>query len=336
MSPHAAPAAPPPAAALTPPPADPSVYDVVVVGGGPAGLGAALTLGRALRRTLVVDGGAPRNAPSPAAHNVFTRDGTPPAELLRLARADLAAYPWVTHRAGTVAAAEPAGGGGFAVTLADGARVRSRLVLLASGVVDVLPPVPGLAERWGVSALHCPFCHGTEVAGRPLAVYGRGAGAVEQALLIAGWTRDLALLTDGPAGDGPDGLTPEHRARLAAAGVAVREERVARLDGPGRSLEAVAFADGAALPRAAVFLRAPQRLRGDLAERLGCALTPAGLVAADAEMLTHGRTSVPGVYAAGDGAGRMQQVGAAAADGSAAAATMSRALIAAGVAGAAV
>jgi thioredoxin reductase len=177
----------------------------------------------------------------------------------------------------------------------------------------VLPDVPGLRELWGDGVFHCPYCHGYELHGQPLAVYGRGEAGVEQALLVGGWTPDLVLLTDGPAD-----LTDDQRGRLAAAGIAVREERVARLAGTRGGLEAVVFADGTALARRGVYTRPPQRLRDAVAQRLGCALTEAGHVQADA----WGATSVPGVFAAGDLTGRLQQLVGAAAEGLAAAAGM--------------
>jgi thioredoxin reductase len=291
------------------------LLDVIVAGGGAAGLSAALVLGRARRRTLVVDDGHPRNAPSPAAHSVFTRDGTPPAELLETARAQLAPYDSVVFRRGRIvtAAGEP---GGASVVLADGSVHRSRQLLLSTGVRDELPPIQGLAGLWGRGVLHCPYCHGWEVRDAPLAVHGAGATAMQLVSLLLQWSRDVVLCTGGPAG-----LAAEEREALGRHGVRIIETPVIRLEGNGR-LERIGFADGSSLSRAALFLRPPQRPAGDLFRQLGCELTEAGFVSIGADH----RTSVPGIYAAGDVTTPFQQVIVAAASGAEAAIAMNRAL----------
>jgi thioredoxin reductase len=269
--------------------------DVVIVGGGPAGLNAALTLGRARRRVLLVDGGQPRNAPAQAVHGFLSRDGLPPAELRHIGREQLARYPTVEVRDTEVlnvqAIDEPDGnGGGFAVTLADRSVTRARRLLLATGLVDQLPPIDGLAERWGRSVLHCPYCHGWEVRDQALAVLGAGPRAVQLAAHLTRFSPDVALCTNGAP------LDSDSRGLLAGLGVAVREEPVQRLDGEGGRLDRVVFAAGPPLARHAVFVRAPYRQRSDLPARLGCALLEDGTVAVD----DLGRTSIPGVHAAGD------------------------------------
>ena len=293
-------------------------FDAIVVGGGPAGLSAALTLGRSRRRVLVAADGPTRNAPAEAAHNVFTRDGTPPAELVRIGVEQLAPYD-VTVRPERAVDAE-ATDGGVAVTFAGGDRVEARGVVLATGVRDVLPDVPGLAELWGTGVFHCPYCHGWEVGGRPLAAYARGEDALHLVPLLRGWTDDLVLFTDGPSG-----LSDDDRQRIERNGVAVREERVARLDGADGRLEAVVLDGGLEVPRAGLFLRPGQELRSDLPHRLGCPLTADGRVAADAV----GRTAVPGVFVAGDAGPAMQSVATAAASGTTAGAMLNHDLLAA-------
>ena len=279
-------------------------FDAVVVGGGAAGLSAALTLGRSCRRVLLATSGPPRNAPAEAVHNVFTRDGTPPAELVRIGLDQLAPYDvTVRHEAVTDAETTDAG---VAVTFAGGERVAARGLVLATGVRDVLPEVPGLAERWGTGVFHCPYCHGWEVAGRPLAVLARDGAALHLGRLLRGWTDDLVVFTNGP-----DGIEAEERARFERNGVAVREEPVEQLAGADGRLEAVVLAGGERVARAGLFVGPEQALRSDLAHRLGCPLTEAGRVAVD----VGGRTSVPGVYAAGDLATAMQAVPTAAASG---------------------
>ncbi len=268
-----------------------SLYDVIIVGGGPAGLSAALLLGRCRRRVLLCDAGTPRNAAAHALYGFLTRDGIAPAELLRIGREQLRSYPTVElQQVEVVDAATVAGR--FEVVLADGSRRAGRKLLLATGVVDRLPPIEGIAALYGTSVFHCPYCDGWEVRDQPLAVYGRGAHGRSLALELTGWSADLVLCTDGPAE-----LTGADRARLARHGVRVREEPIARLEGTDGRLERIVFATGDVLPRRALFFSSAQRQRSDLAARLGCRLTRSGDVATDGRCRAAG---VPGLYVAGD------------------------------------
>ncbi|MGE0556167.1 MAG: NAD(P)/FAD-dependent oxidoreductase [Gemmatimonadales bacterium] len=283
------------------------MYDAIVVGGGPAGLSAALTLGRSRRRVLVAAAGPTRNAPAAAAHNVFTRDGVPPGELVRIGREQLAPYDvtireeWATDAERTEA--------GFAVSFASGDRARARGIVLATGVRDLLPEVPGLADLWGHGVFHCPYCHGWEVRDRPLAVYGRDTDPdhlLHLCRLVRGWSDDVVLFADGPSV-----LSDEDRARVERNGIRVREERVERLLGANGVLEAVVLEGGESVPRGGMLISPAQELRSDLPRRLGCALTTEGRVEAG----VGGRTEVPGVFVAGDIAPGMQTVVAAMASG---------------------
>lgn len=294
------------------------MYDVAIVGGGSAGLSAALVLGRARRRTVLLDTGAPRNAPARAAHGVFTRDQTPPLELLRTAREQLIPYDSIRLRPGRAISLVPVGQG-FQVSLEDGSALEARKVLLAHGVRDDLPDIDGVRDLWGASVLHCPYCHGWEVRDQPLAVYGRGQSALDLITLVSGWSADLVLCSDGHAD-----LDESERARLGRHGVPIREERVVRLDRTGRTLERIVFADGSALARRAMFLRPALRLSTDLSSQVGCQLTDGGLIETD-EL---GETTVPGVYAAGDIASGAHSVLRAAAGGATAAMGINRALAA--------
>lgn len=280
------------------------MYDVVIIGGGPAGLSAALVLGRSCRRVLVLDAGNPRNAPSPAAHSMFTRDGDTPQELLRIGREQLRPYDVELRTAEVTDVVQEEAG--FAATLADGSRVSARRVLLSTGVMDRLPEIEGVRELWGKAVLHCPYCHGWEVRNEPVAVYANGETALELAPLVLCWSRDVVLCTGGPAE-----FPTEERERLERNGIVVREERVIRLEGKDGHLERIVFEDGTALARSAMFLRTFPRQHSDLPEKLGCDFTSVGLVQVD----SLGKTSVPGVYAAGDLALRIHQVVVAAADG---------------------
>jgi thioredoxin reductase len=291
------------------------MLDVIIVGGGPAGLSAALVLGRAGRNTLVLDAGEPRNAASRASHTFLTRDGIPPSELLDLARAELERYPSVEVRLTEAlsASVEPIG---FEVTLPNGGAEHCRKLLLATGVVDELPPIEGLAQLWGTSVFHCPYCDGWEVRGGALAVYDRGAEAMSFVPVVLCWSEDIVLCTDGPSG-----LSDRARNELEQNGVRIIETPIARLEGNGR-LERIVFSDGSAVARDALFVHTSPRGRSDLAAQLGCGLTEQGLV----EVTPERETSVPGVYAAGDAASRFHQIVVAAASGAEAAIMINRAL----------
>ncbi|MGI8910720.1 MAG: NAD(P)/FAD-dependent oxidoreductase [Rubrobacteraceae bacterium] len=304
-----------------------SRYDVVVIGGGTAGLSAALVLGRSRRRVLVLDGGEPRNAPASGVHGFFSRDGILPEELLRIGREQLEPYGGVEYRA--VGATEVSGSdGSFGVTLEDGDEVLARKLVLATGIVDELPETPGFRELWGRGVYHCPYCHGWEIRDRPLAVLNSGEIAAEHTLLIRNWSRDLILLTDGPAG-----LEEEDLQRLRALGVGVNEKGIARLEGRNdgsEGLSRVVFEDGSTLAREGLFYGPPQRQRSGFAEALGCEVVAMGSAAevVKADPMTW-ETSVPGVYAAGDAGSPpspLQSVVLAAASGANAAAFLNKAL----------
>jgi thioredoxin reductase len=289
-----------------------SEWDCVVVGGGAAGLSAALVLGRARRRTLVVDAGEQSNLAAHGIGGLLGHDGRPPGELYQTGREELAKYPNVEVRAGEVVAGI-ADGGTFLLELADGTRKRARRVLLASGMAYEAPKIPGLGTLWGRSAFHCPFCHGWEMRDQPLAVLAAGDRAVHMGLLLRGWTDDVVVLTDGPAG-----LDAEQRAHLDAANVGVDERQIAEFISESGELTAVEFTDGSRLLR-----------RGVLVAQLGVSAAPAGPIALDAvEVDPLNRTSVPGVFAAGDLSAQMPQVAAAIAAGSLSAAAVVQSLLA--------
>jgi thioredoxin reductase len=286
------------------------MYDVVIVGAGPAGLSAALMLGRCRRSVLICDTRRPRNAASRAMHGYLSRDGMPPLEFLAMARDELRPYDTVELRDVEVTAANCESDGRFSVTLADGEQVRSRKLLLATGVVDNLPPHPGFRELYGSSVFHCPYCDGWEVRDMPLAIYGRGARGLGLSLELTVWSRDLVLCTDGPSEIEADGL-----ARLERNGIRVMEEAVARLEGRDGILSHVAFESGETLPRRALFFTTGQSQRSDLSVRLGCEFNDKGTVMTGKYETTHLR----GLYVAGDASRAVQWVVVAAAEGAEAA-----------------
>ncbi|QYJ15223.1 Thioredoxin reductase [Rubrobacter xylanophilus DSM 9941] len=272
-------------------------YDVVVVGAGAAGLSAALMLGRSRRRTLVLDGGPPRNAPAAHSHGLFTRDGVPPGELLRLGKKDLEAYPSVEVRE-AVAVGASGSDGNFQVEVSGGERVSARKILLASGVVDEMPDIPGFTEAWGKGIFHCPYCHGWEVRERALAVFESGASLMHRVLLVRNLSRDLVAITDGA------GVSDEDRGRLSALGVPLYESGISRIesDEEGEKLVRIVLGDGTEIEREGLFMNPPQRQRSELAEMLGCEMKYVGMMRGytiSVDPMTR-ETSVKGVFAAGD------------------------------------
>jgi thioredoxin reductase len=291
------------------------VYDVVIVGGGPAGLSAALVLGRSRRRVLLCDAGTPRNGASVALHGYLTRDGTPPLELLRLGHADLAPYG-IEFRAAQVtdvARAEH----DFEVTVERAERVRARSVLLATGVRDHLPAVPGIDECYGVSVHHCPYCDGWEHRDQALAVIGHGAAGAGLALSLKTWSDRVVLCTNGPAR-----LTRKQREQLGARQIPIREEPLARVDHVDGRVNQLVFARGESEACDGVFFSGKQTQQSDFARRLGCEFTRKGTVKTD-----HlGETCIPGIYVVGDASRDVQFVIVAAAEGAKAGVAINKAL----------
>ncbi|MFF2993112.1 NAD(P)/FAD-dependent oxidoreductase [Streptomyces sp. NPDC057950] len=297
-------------------------YEAVVVGGGAAGLSAALVLGRARRRTLVVDAGEPRNAPAAHLQGYLTRDGVPPAEFLALGREEVARYgvELVRDRALDVIRI---GSGDFRVTLESGRTAYARRLVLATGLADELPTVPGVAERFGRDVLHCPYCHGWEVRDEAFGVLAGSATGVHQALMVSQWSKDVTLFLHEVA---EEELSPDDRRRLAAAGVAVVPGEVAALVVEEDRLTGVRLTDGSSHARSVLFVAPRAVPRNDLFERLGAELreTPFGTYPVVDET---GLTSVPGVWAAGNAAAFAEQVVNAASAGYRAAATLNGELL---------
>lgn len=282
-------------------------YDAIIVGGSFAGLSAALYIARARRRVCVIDAGAPRNRFADASHGFFAQDGENPLAMIAAARAQLAGYPNASFVAREAASARAAGGG-FAVSLAGGQRLEASKLVLAFGISDILPDLPGLAERWGASVLHCPYCHGFEFAGRGLGVLFAGPKSLHQAELIAEWGPTTLFLNGNPAPDA------EARARLAARKIGIETGPVRALAGEGRALSALAMADGRTIPLEALFVGPRYRLNSPLAEQLGCAVDE-GMLGPTIRTDAMKETTVPGVYAAGDAARFPHSVAWASADG---------------------
>ncbi|GIG63876.1 NAD(P)/FAD-dependent oxidoreductase [Phytomonospora endophytica] len=289
------------------------LYDVVVIGGGAAGLNAALVLARARRRVVVVDAGEPRNAPAAHMHGFLSRDGMPPKELLEAGRAEVAGYGGEFVADGVVSVTP-----GFSVALSSGRVLSTRRILVATGLRDRLPDIPGLRERWGDDVMQCPYCHGYEVRDQAVGVIAvTPESATHHAQLVRQWAADLTLFTndvDVPA---------EERERLAARGIKVVDGKVARVVVEDDRVRGVELADGAAVPRDALFVGGDWEPRDALLRSLGCEVAD-GWVRVDGQ----GRTSVPGVSAAGNVVDQKATVIAAAAQGAMAAIAINGDLVA--------
>ena len=295
------------------------LFDVIIIGGSYAGLSAALALGRALRRVLVLDSVRPCNWQTPHSHNFLTQDGHAPAAIAAQARAQVLAYPTVQLRNEAAVAAAGADND-FQVTTASGAVVAARKLLFATGVRDLLPVLPGFAESWGISVIHCPFCHGYEYRDEPTGILMNGDAAFEMARLIRNWTTRLTVFTDGPAS-----IAPAHWQQLAASGIAVEEAPVRELAHAGGYLTHVGLADDRQVPLRALYARPPFEQHCALPQALGCAHTETGYLQVDGIQ----KTSVLGIYAAGDATTPMRAVSSAVMAGTMAGAALSKELLAA-------
>ena len=292
-------------------------WDVVIVGGGPAGLSAGLILGRACRRVLICDSGTPRSWASKAQHAFVTRDGIPPAQFRRIARAELRRYADVKFRRTEVKSARRNRTGGFSLRAADGARIRCRKLLIATGVFDWLPPIPGIADLFGTSVFQCPYCDGWEFRNQAVAAYGKGRRGFEMARALTAWTRDIVLCSDGKAS-----LSRGLRDELEANGIELREDRIGGLECNRGVLRAIEFRNGTTLPRRALFFDMPASGQSRLAESLGCQFNRQGGVKCG----RYEATTVPGVFVAGNIIKDVQLAIVAAAEGARAAFGINRAL----------
>lgn len=294
---------------------DRPALDVVVVGGGPAGLSAALILGRCLRTVLVCDSGRYRNAASHASHGYLTRDGVPPAEIRAAGRRDLERYSTVRMVDVEVIDAVPTQRG-FRVLMGDGSAALCRRLLLATGVRDRLPPLPGAEALYGRGVWHCPYCDGWEQRGLPLAVYGDGDAGVAMALEMTRWTRDLVVCTNGQP------LTAAAKRRLEVHRVGWRLEPIVNLEGDSSGMRSIHFASGEELPRRGLFFATKESQASLLIDRLGCRLNDQGTV----DTNDNEAAGVPRLYVAGDASKAAQMVVVAAAEGAQAGAAMNSSL----------
>ncbi|MFF7314259.1 FAD-dependent oxidoreductase [Streptomyces sp. NPDC008137] len=299
--------------------------DAVVIGGGAAGLNGALILARSRRSVVVIDSGSPRNAPAQAVHGLLALDGTPPSEILRRGREQVRQYGGRIVNGEVVSAesAAPSADGDlrFTVTLADGRHITARRILVATGLKDVLPQVPGLAEHWGHSVVHCPYCHGWEVRDEPIAILATGPASINHAYLFRQLTEDLTYFTHGTD------LDEDSRARFAARGIRVIDTPVTEVvNDAGGALAGVRLADGQVVARRVVAVAAPMQARTQGLEGLGLPVQDLPGKGSGFASGTAGTTEVPGVWVAGNVTDLVAQVGASAAAGALAGADINRTL----------
>jgi thioredoxin reductase len=294
----------------------PSSFDVIIVGAGPAGLSAALVLGRACRRVLLCDSGKPRSWASKALYGFLTRDGTDPSDFRRIARRELRRYTNVRPMHEEVTRALRLADGGFEVE-AGGAKFRCRKLLIATGVQDHLPGIPGIERYFGTSVFQCPYCDGWELRDAPVAVYGKRLRGLEIARALTAWTRDIALCSNGDSG-----LALAAKRHLRLNRIQLYEQRIAGLEGRAGRLRAIVFADGSSLARKALFFDTACSGQSTLAESLGCEFNRNGGIKCG----RYESTSVPGVFVAGNIIKDVQLSVVAAAEGARAAFGINRAL----------
>lgn len=300
---------------------DQSPFDVIIIGGSYAGLSAAMGLGRSRRKTLIIDSGRPCNRQTPHAHNFITHDGETPAEIARKAREQVQAYPTVQFTKDTAVQAVRENNY-FRITTESGASFTAKKLLLATGVRDIPMNIKGFSSCWGISVLHCPYCHGYEVRDEVLGVIANGDIGFEYTGMIRNWSRKLTLFTNGPAT-----FSPEQLEKLKALQVPVIETELAAIEHKDGYLDHLVFKDGSKHPLKAVFAKGGIEQHSDLATQLGCTLHAEGMGKGLVQVDEFGMTSQPGVFAAGDNSQPMRSVALAVAAGNKAGPFINRELL---------
>lgn len=292
-------------------------FDVIVLGGSYAGLSAAMALGRSLRRVLIIDSGKPCNRQTPHSHNFLTQDGETPEKISAISREQALAYSTVSLHHG-IAVSGRKNENGFEIVTDKGESFGCRKLIIATGIVDEMPDIPGFAGCWGISVLHCPYCHGYEVSGKTLGVLGNGDMVYEFCKLISNWSKNLIVMTNGKSA-----LSEEQTRQILHKGFRIIETPIERLEHKNGYIDKVHFIDGRQEKFTAVFARTANRQHCDIPAQLNCAFTEHGLIQVDEFQ----KTSVGGVYAAGDSATHFRAVSIAVATGTKAGAVVNKELI---------
>ncbi len=293
------------------------IYDAIIVGGSYAGLAAGMALGRALRKVLIIDSGNPCNQSTPHSHNFLTNDGKTPGEIAAVAKQEVSRYDSVSFLEATVTAGNKSGID-FELEVQSGEKFRARKLLFATGIKDILPALPGFSACWGISVLHCPYCHGYEVRHQKTGILANGDTGFELASLLYNWTDDLALYTNGISA-----FTAPQLEKLTRHRIPVIETSIGELEHQNGFIEHILFRDGTRAAVNAVYARLPFLQHSPLPQALGCALTEEGYLKTDAAQ----KTSVPGIYACGDSTTRMRTVANAVATGTAAGMMLNKELL---------
>lgn len=280
-------------------------FDVIIVGGSYAGLSAAMALGRSLRNVLVIDGGQPCNRQTPHSHNFLTQDGRTPREIALVGKEQVLRYETVRFLEDMAVSGRKTGTG-FEIDTQSGETHTARKLILATGLRDRMSDIPGFAECWGISVVHCPYCHGYEYHGQPTGILADGEAAYHYAQLVANLTDKLLILTNGNAS-----FTPEQAARLAKNNIPVVEKEISYLDHDHGLIHRVVFKDGSDISLKAIYSGLPNEQHSGIPEKLGCALNERGLITVDVMQ----KTTVEGVFAAGDNSSMFRSVASAVATG---------------------
>lgn len=292
-------------------------YDVIIIGGSYAGLSAAMALGRSLRKVLLIDSGKPCNRQTPHSHNFITQDGQSPQQIADKAKEQVLAYRTVQFYPGTALSGKQTKNG-FEVETDQGEKFSGRKMLFATGIVDEMPPIPGFAECWGISVLHCPYCHGYEVSGANIGLLANGDVGFELCKLISNWSKNLIVFTNGKAS-----FTEEQANKLSSKGFQIVEKTISAFEHSNGYIQQVLFQDGSTQPITAVFARPGFRQHSDIPVQLGCLVTEQGFIQVD----DFQKTTVAGVFAAGDNTTLFRAVSLAVAAGSKAGASLNKELI---------
>ncbi len=292
-------------------------FEVIIVGGSYSGLSAAMALGRSLRKVLVIDAGKPCNLQTPHSHNFLTQDGRKPAEISTIAREQVEQYDTISFFSGYAVSAKKVAEG-FEIHTEAGEVFQSKKLILASGVKDIMPQIPGFTECWGISVIHCPYCHGYEVRNQKTGILANGDFAFEFGKMIANWTGDLTLFTNGKST-----LTDEQTAKLTAKGITVIETEIVHIDHTDGKIKQLVLKDGSKIPLQALYAKAGFEQSSNIPSSLGIELTDHGHIKVDPMQ----KTSIPGIYACGDSTSQFRSVSYAVSTGTMAGAACNKELI---------
>ncbi len=294
------------------------VFDVIIIGGSYSGLAAGMALGRSVRSVLIIDSGLPCNRQTPHSHNFLTQDGKTPHEIHQLARQQVAAYPTVEFLNDTASEGAKTADG-FRIKVASGKLFQAKKLIFATGIKDLLPDIPGFPECWGITVIHCPYCHGYEVRNKKTGVLGNGdMTGYEFPLMISHWTKDLSLYTNGPAK-----ISQEQREKLKERGIAVVETKIKMFEHSRGQIQHIVFKNGSKAAVEALYGPRPFEQHCHIPESLGCELSEEGYIKTDPMQAT----TVPGVFACGDSVTRIRTVANAVAMGATAGMMLNRQLI---------